>query len=464
MQGVLTAAQRNYVISHLEHQVCLNGISSYFLFAGADQDLSGITNNIVFRSSSASLQADNVIWIDEIPILFPVGQTSDLYYTDERQNVIFRHDILKSAFYLLSGYQEYTNTESADQLGRFSFEDSIQFQLHITHKPVVNHYFLKIVEGIERFCAPRNLPVKKKRLFRNFGFILSHDVDSVDLYTRNYLLYKVKEVLKVKKSRLSTATNLRLLLRGSLIYSGVKKRENPHWNFDYMRNLERIHNFRSVFYFLDTGVLHSDAYYRFDEKRIVNLFQSLINEQCEIGLHGPVRSIADEAIMKESLEKLRRYSNATVVGIRQHRLLWKHPETAKIQSAAGLQYDTTLGFAAHEGFRNSYCLPFRLYDFEKDCPIDLWEFPLNVMDVTLFAYRNYTSELAIQKSMNIVGEIKKFGGVFSLLWHNSFFDEETYPGVTNTYEQLLHGIAAADPENILGAELLERLMTLGNHE
>ena len=94
MQGVLTAAQRNYVISHLEHQVCLNGISSYFLFAGADQDLSGITNNIVFRSSSASLQADNVIWIDEIPILFPVGQTSDLYYTDERQNLIFRHDIL----------------------------------------------------------------------------------------------------------------------------------------------------------------------------------------------------------------------------------------------------------------------------------------------------------------------------------------------------------------------------------
>ena len=66
--------------------------------------------------------------------------------------------------------------------------------------------------------------------------------------------------------------------------------------------------------------------------------------------------------------------------------------------------------------------------------------------------------------MNIVGEIKKFGGVLSLLWHNSFFDEETYPGVANTYEQLLHGIAAADPENILGAELLERLMTLGNHE
>jgi hypothetical protein len=464
MQWILNTPQRQYVLFHLSQHIRLNGISKHFFFCENPDDVSRITDHIIFICSSAVLRRDSIKVIDGIPVLFPFQETMPFYYSDNRGNVIFTHDILKSAFYLLSGYQEHENIGSKDQLGRFSYLDSIQCQMNFTDKPVVNYYFVKIIEGIEKFCASKNIQVKKRRLFEKFGFILSHDVDSVDLYTKSYVLFKIKEILQLRKSKRSVFKNLSLFFHGSLKYLGIRKKDNPHWNFDFMRELERNKNFRSVFYFLDTGILHSDAYYTFGEPRILDLFRSLQKEHCEIGLHGPVRSVTDETVMRQSLEKLARYSQAKIVGVRQHRLLWKHPETAKIQKKAGLEYDTTLGFAAHEGFRNSYCLPFKLYDFQRDCPIDIWEYPLNVMDVTLFAYRGYTVAEAMKKSMDLVAEIKRFGGVFSLLWHNSFFDEDTYPGVTGFYQQLLAEIAGAQAENILGNELLDKLKTFSAHE
>jgi hypothetical protein len=33
--------------------------------------------------------------------------------------------------------------------------------------------------------------------------------------------------------------------------------------------------------------------------------------------------------------------------------------------------------------------------------------------------------------------VKKYGGVMVLLWHNSFFDPDSYPGWTNIYENIL---------------------------
>lgn len=43
-----------------------------------------------------------------------------------------------------------------------------------------------------------------------------------------------------------------------------------------------------------------------------------------------------------------------------------------------------------------------------------------------------------------------------------FFDEDTYPGVTDFYKNLLDTIAKQQPENILGAELIVRLNEMNN--
>lgn len=453
MKGYLNQSQIEYVIFHLRmHLNLTQEIEKCFVFRTGDNDPVSPKNSIIFNLSKIEFIREKIIAINSIPILFPIYSDTDFFSIDQDDNLCFHHDILKSIFYLLSGYQEYSNNDSRDNLGRYAFADSLQHKLNIVGKPLVNYYFENLLKGMEVFCSLHNLSFQRRRPFETIGLLLTHDVDYIDKYTVNYWIYKLKEILGLRPSRLSRFRNCLLFLRGISSYVGIS-RKNPYWNFAWIRSTEKKYNWKSVFYFLDKGIKHSDASYSFHEKRIKDLFKELTADSCEIGVHGRVRSIDNAANMKESRDKLREISRTTVEGIRQHRLLWKHPETALIQESVGFKYDTTLGFAAHEGFRNSYCYPFRLFDFEKNRMSALWELPLTVMDVTLFAYQNYTPEQALKACRKLLDEVSTFGGIFTILWHNSFFEEETYPGVTKFYLDLLDLVAEYRPTNGTGLEL-----------
>lgn len=458
MKGTLTLSQINYVIFHLSHHVSLTPeLRSKFIF-GHTQD--AVTGHIIFPLSEKPFAPDQVVVMENIPVLFPMNNVNDMYFIDSQSNLVFCHDLLKSIFYLLSGYQEYENPHSKDKLGRYSFGDSVQARLNFAAIPVVNYYFGFMIRGLEEFAEKQNFRIRRKRLFETYGLVLSHDIDYADLYTKNFIIYKAKEIFGLRPSRLPAGKNLKLLIKGLKEY--LTGKNNPYWNFEFLREAEREHNFKSVFFFLDHGLLHHDAYYSFTEKRFLDLFIFLKAEACEIGLHGPVRSVNNPGVLKESLKKLQDAGGAEIVGIRQHRLLWEHPLTGLIQQQAGLKYDTTLGFAPHEGFRNSYCHPFRLYDFENDKMMHLWEFPLNVMDVTLFSYRDLHPDVAFEKCRELIHEVKRFGGVFNFLWHNSFFDEDTYPGVTFFYKRMLAHMKHSGAENILGKDLLDKMEIFSN--
>ncbi|MBU8893919.1 MAG: polysaccharide deacetylase family protein [Bacteroidales bacterium] len=459
MEGFLNNKQIEYILYHLNLSVELNEtIRQYFLFNKSNKPQENQFNKIIFNLSSESFNLQKTIRIDQIPILFPLSD-NETFYSLENTNLIFHHDILKSCFYLLSGYQEYNNS-ATDIFGRFPHENSIQNKLSITEKPVVNYYFEIIAEAITLFLNKKSVELKRKKLFGNFGFFLTHDIDNVDFYTFNRFLYKIKELTGFTKSYYSFRINIKHLIKTFFELLKFSKKQNPTWNFNYLRALEKQNGFRSAFYFLEKDKNNNDSDYRFSESRIKKLFRYIINENCEIGLHGTTGSVENEEKFNQTLQNLNTNTPENIFGIRQHRLLYKLPQTTLIHEKTGLKYDTTLCFAEHEGFRNSFCLPFKLYDFENDRMIDVWEIPLNVMDVTLFHYRNLNSQNAMPIIMDLIHEIKKFNGIFTLLWHNDFFDEDRYPGVTDFYKTLLNFIKTEDPENVLGNEIADKC--LGN--
>jgi hypothetical protein len=185
-----------------------------------------------------------------------------------------------------------------------------------------------------------------------------------------------------------------------------------------------------------------------------------MNKGQEIGLHGTVRSHHSiEALIKIKNELIS-VTGRNQTGIRQHRLMWKHPDTALIHEKAGIVYDTTLGFAGYEGFRNSYCHPFRLYDFEKERMLSYWEIPLIVMDSTLFYYRKLDFRDALKTIDQLLNEIAAFNGVFTLLWHNDYFDEVERPGITDFYNDLLERIMSANPEVKTGIDIIKQLTSI----
>jgi hypothetical protein len=161
--------------------------------------------------------------------------------------------------------------------------------------------------------------------------------------------------------------------------------------------------------------------------------------------------------MQNGLSKLNKIFRNDVKGIRQHRLRYEVPQTSEIQEQLGFIYDTSLGFFDHEGFRNSFCLPFKLYNFQKKKMTGIWEIPLNVMDCTLLESRGMNFNEAQVKVENLIAEIRKFSGVFTLLWHNGYFDEIRFPGIHHYYEEMIANIAGSNAKNLTGYQVINKI-------
>ncbi|MFC7668474.1 hypothetical protein ACFQT0_14660 [Hymenobacter humi] len=154
----------------------------------------------------------------------------------------------------------------------------------------------------------------------------------------------------------------------------------------------------------------------------------------EVGLHGSIGTATDA----QRLAQERHILAQATQGLRFHYLRWEPRNTPAWIEKAGFQYDATLGFAEHFGFRNSYCHPFYPFNFGTGTAHDFLEIPLNVMDATLHHpnYLQLGAHEILPALTPLFAEIEKFGGVASVLWHNENFD----PANTTTGPRQFHEI------------------------
>lgn len=102
--------------------------------------------------SSENVRPELLTWINcldrQIPVLFT--DNNDLPVIEIRNDsVCLNFDIIGSAFYFLSGWQEIKSTVR-DTHGRYPFKESLQYELNITEIPVVNYYFHILKDALQR--------------------------------------------------------------------------------------------------------------------------------------------------------------------------------------------------------------------------------------------------------------------------------------------------------------------------
>ena len=159
----LSESRINYILEHIGHHAPIpEALFSCFRFGSGYEDGNAL---VYFPLSDYEVDLSSLIHIDELPVLYPVDKKQDVFYSMRGKNLVFHHDLLKSAFHLLSGYQEY-QSEDADRLGRYPFTASIQHALGITTRPLVNYYFDIIIYIIvAHVCALRDT---WKRKFKKY--------------------------------------------------------------------------------------------------------------------------------------------------------------------------------------------------------------------------------------------------------------------------------------------------------
>lgn len=353
-------------------------------------------------------------WVDrKIPFFFDNAPGQPLLsYVGNK--VFISADIISAAFYLLSGWQEYFSTER-DRHGRFPYAASVQKRYDFVTLPVVNYYFDVLKTAVEYVSNAPLLCRCWGNKQADFAAFISHDVDNL------YSAWKALAKAALQQRKFGRF--------GKLVW---RRLTQP----DAWDNLETVaaevaqYGGRSTFFILPTHQKSQDGIPNADYRLTRQLQQQLAHlttRGYEIGVHG---SLGSSTGAGATIFGLNNKLGAEIIGCRFHYLSWEPRITPIIVSAEPAKslekyrYDSTLGYAEHYGFRHSYCLPFYLFDFEFRLEFDFLEIPLNVMDATLH-HPNYL-QLAPAEILPalapVFAEIKRFGGVASVLWHNENFD------------------------------------------
>jgi hypothetical protein len=138
-----------------------------------------------------------------------------------------------------------------------------------------------------------------------------------------------------------------------------------------------------------------------------------------IGFHPGYEAFDDEQVFRKELHSLEKYATKPILSGRQHFLRFSNPRTWQMWESCGLEEDSTLGFAEIPGFRCGICHDYPVFDLESRNMLKLRELPLVLMDVTLAQYQKLTPEAGLDNIRYFHRTVKQFGGVLTLLWHNS---------------------------------------------
>jgi hypothetical protein len=325
-------------------------------------------------------------------------------------------DLIASAFFWLSGWQEVT-TRERDEHGRFPYRASLQAALGCVEQPLVDVYR----ERLAGMLAAAGLPVRRQQWHgREWALVMTHDVDLL------------------RKRRLGTVARafLRRDRQGEAAFrQAVFARDPRRLSLDRMATAERVRGASATYFFKTAARGVWDVPYAHDSPYLRALVADL-ETTFEIGLHPSYFGHDHPTHLHEERDRLQTLTRVPPTTVRQHFLRFDDI-TPRLQEAAGFRLDSTLGFARREGFRRGTGVPFPLFDVGRNRPLDLWELPLVGMDTTLFTHRGFDAEAAKGVVDGLLDACRRVGGCCTLLWHNTAYDEVDFPGQAAVFEHAL---------------------------
>lgn len=376
--------------------------------------------------------------IQGTPVLF--GVPSMKRHGDE---LVVGADIVASAFFLLTRYEEWIRPGVRDEHGRFPGRESLPFRGGFIDRPIVDEYSSLLREWA------RQMGVQLPRRSRRFSVLLTHDVDSMG---------PPRGPLRAAKS----------MVRGLLgrspwreaaadVAASLGLRRHADDNLESVIELDqrltrncRLDRCRSIFFFMAGGSSKHDGSYRLDSARVLERMHHLERLGAGVGLHASYEAGGDPAHVSGERARLEEAAGLPIIQNRHHFLRWREPEHGAAIAGAGLEWDSTMGYADAAGFRLGVCHPIPLFDPASQSLIGIEEHPLIVMDCTLDRpnYMNLTEVSALNYVQTLIDATYRHQGEFVCLWHNTVLADSDATYHRRLYPRVLDYLA----ERLMGAE------------
>lgn len=369
----------------------------------------------------------------DLPVLYSAEVEGKEFVIEEYHRGEILIDIVASVFFLASQYEAVVQPKH-DRHGRFPASASLAVREDFLQRPLVHEYAELLWAQVKRL-----VPEAKRRtwlLDADCAVLVSHDVDVFRKYSTHSLLGCL---LGRAGSHNRSGDEMMQFLRG-FMRARFRGQQDPYQSFGYLLDREAQAGCRSSFHFRAGRGSSFDGPTYLHSRIMRSVLSAIQTNGCEIGLHGSYHSAYSSRKVQRERSRLESITGQPIVGNRFHYLRFRIPDTWRYLEQAGLRYDATLGFAEHEGFRCGLCLPFRPYDLLENRESCIWEIPLIVMDTTLRFHRGLGADVAFEPILNLLETVKRFKGVLVIVWHNSSFDEQLWPGWRRVFEDFLDHI------------------------
>tara|TARA_Y100000768_G_scaffold389015_1_gene390290 strand:+ start:590 stop:1840 length:1251 start_codon:yes stop_codon:yes gene_type:complete len=336
------------------------------------------------------------------------------------QELTLQSDLFGACFYFLTCYREFGDVKR-DKHNR------VVCEFKQVETPIVDH----IIEFI--WCKIAKTWPNLVRREKVFKMNITCDVDQPYLESSTTISKTIRRMVGDIVKRTSVRKMVLTALRYLDFKLGFLYFDPYYKGIFYLMDQAEKHGLKITFYFIcRKGVGPYDARYSIEDEIIVKLFSIIKNRGHEIGIHGSYDSYNSEILLKEEVNTLSialGYRNEKrVLGGRQHYLRWEPGKSQKILESIGLKYDSTLGFADRVGFRVGTSHEHYMYDLYERRKLSLRQKPLIVMECSVFDtnYMGLTDkESALRKMCEMKQKCMDFGGTYTLLWHNSSFNNKS---------------------------------------
>lgn len=380
------------------------------------------TNNK--ETSSVYIHSDTILFETDVNQTLPVA---DKIYTDfpkffaSNTTDFLGYDLFAMVFYFTSRYEEYITTVT-DNHQRFKAENSISFQFNCLQKPFLNQAILDFSIRLNQLFP--NLEFKK----RNFNFLSTIDIDNAFAYSNKGFLRNFAGFTKDLAILKLSAVKNRLI-------SILNEQKDPYNTFDIINQMSDETKTALHYFVLISDYSDYDKNPKFTNSNFQHLLKSL-SEKFSIGLHPSYYSLSKLENIEIEKKRLHDITLKPIKSARCHFLRLNFPETYRSFIKNGITDDYTMIYASQCGFRTGLCMPYKWFDLERNEQTELTIHTSVIMEGTLRDYNQVNANNALNTSLQLMSEVKKYGGEFISIFHNDSFTKNNSEWV-KLYQSIL---------------------------
>ncbi|HIP31862.1 MAG TPA: hypothetical protein EYG86_03780 [Crocinitomicaceae bacterium] len=305
-------------------------------------------------------------------------------------------DIIASIFYVLTRYEEYTNSNK-DEHDRFPFSESCLKKYGWIEEARCDRWANQILQLVGE-KSPKN----------EVKIVPTFDIDNTFAYQlktgKQKYLSILRDVILLNINRLS---DRRKVLKGEI---------DPYDTFATIKKTAQRFPSTKLFWLVGERAV-KDRNIPLSNLEHQALIRDM-DEAAEVNLHPSYASNGERVAIQKEKKSLEDVLGRKVINSRQHFLRFQLPKTFQSLQKSGFSHEYSMGFAEAVGFRCGTARPHPWFDLSQNEVVKLTIHPFVYMDGTLNEYMQLSIEESKTKIQSLYKEVKEYGGDFVFLWHN----------------------------------------------